>query len=178
MTIAVFPLDSSVWGNVADWFMVIATAITGYLIFNTLKSQLAVQRMQQAILKVTEVQHLRAIMPYFSIDKSVGAKFGSLENTCFVLSQGPALNTNVFFNEKRCDAGIEPASQKMADGDLFLIALGSKHYDELEYKDGRVFSLRFDDAYGNTWEQTVVPDDPSHIFLSHPKRIRISPTEL
>lgn len=52
------PFQSEVWGNVSDWLILFATAVTGLLIWRTLNSQLKIQEFEKIRLK-------RELLPKF-----------------------------------------------------------------------------------------------------------------
>lgn len=168
------PFDADVWGTFADYCMVVVTGYTLYYLRKNLGSQLKVEEMQQTMADVAKAQYLKSIMPYFIMD-STSAQDDSLDNTRFTLYQNQAIYTSVYVNGTRSESGIEPAPQIMEVGSIYTIFLGSAHYDEIRYQDDRVFSLRYDDVYGNTWEQTIVIDDGYRKSLSYPKQIKTAP---
>jgi hypothetical protein len=62
-----FPFYADVWGTVTDWLMLVVTALTGYLVWQTLKSQLIVLRLQQGININDEIRLQKDISPKFRL---------------------------------------------------------------------------------------------------------------
>lgn len=60
--------DPDVWGTVSDWAMVIVTGGTLYYLYQTLQSQIAVQKEQQLISKIESYRQREAILPKFMPD--------------------------------------------------------------------------------------------------------------
>lgn len=57
------PSIQKTFGNLADWFMVVITAITAVFIYRTLNSQMEVQRDQNRIFRIEEQKYLGSIKP-------------------------------------------------------------------------------------------------------------------
>lgn len=59
------PFHFEVWGAVSDWIMVIVTTLTAIFLYYSLKSQRAVQKMQQSITVIQLNEYLLKIRPDF-----------------------------------------------------------------------------------------------------------------
>lgn len=62
-----FPFSADVWGTASDWVIIIVTATTAYYLYQSLKSQRKIQRMQQKVTKIEEYDYLMKIKPDFEI---------------------------------------------------------------------------------------------------------------
>ncbi|TKC09859.1 hypothetical protein FA048_06500 [Pedobacter polaris] len=58
-------LAPEVWGTVADWIMIIVTGLTAIFLYQSLKSQQDVQKMQQSITVLEQYSHILNIRPDF-----------------------------------------------------------------------------------------------------------------
>jgi len=69
-----FPYSASIWGSIADWIMIIVTALTAWFLWKTFQSQIMIQQMQQKQLDIEYYKHKKDIMPRFDfqVKKSIG----------------------------------------------------------------------------------------------------------
>lgn len=77
----VFPFDVRVWGGVSDWVMICVTGLTAFLLYRTLKSQTAIQKMQQRITNIEDFKFRRELMPVFDIKGVPPIYFGDRIST-------------------------------------------------------------------------------------------------
>jgi len=64
------PFNPNVWGNVADWMMVIVTAITLFFIYKTLESQKDVQKTNNRLLEIETNRHKYEVQPKFKFSST------------------------------------------------------------------------------------------------------------
>ncbi len=62
------PLHFEVWGNVADWAMVLVTGLTARYLWKTLQSQQKVQSAQQEMMDIEMSRFINEIKPAFRIE--------------------------------------------------------------------------------------------------------------
>lgn len=61
----IYPYSASIWGNVADWIMIIVTSVTAFFLYLSLLSQREVQKMQQSLSIIEQSAYLDKIKPDF-----------------------------------------------------------------------------------------------------------------
>ncbi|WDF79531.1 hypothetical protein PQ469_05880 [Mucilaginibacter sp. KACC 22773] len=69
------PFQSDVWGTVSDWITILVYLITAYFIYKTLRSQLAIQRIESN-------RASREIRPYFSLETRIDENKTGLKLVC------------------------------------------------------------------------------------------------
>lgn len=167
-------LDASVWGTVSDWTSIGVNFGVGLLIYKTLKSQVAVQKLQE---KVTAIEHagfIKSIEPKFELELKVdepkfdieAGRFLSFNVQCFVnLTKNPAKDVKLncvwpWVNE---GDGM-PTTTELNDnreflnyGDNFTMGLNVReaHFFSESYVFVIKFLLHFSDMQGNKYTQTI-----------------------
>jgi len=66
-----FKFNPEEFGTVSDWVMVIVTLVTAVFLYQTLRSQMTVQRDQNRIFKMEELKYLRAIKPEITVKTEI-----------------------------------------------------------------------------------------------------------
>ena len=69
------PFNFDVWGTVSEWVYVFVTAITGYLIWRTLRSQQKVQKLQQTLAEIESHRFRESNKPKFGLKIKSNTQF-------------------------------------------------------------------------------------------------------
>ena len=166
-------LDASVWGTVSDWTSIGVNVGAALLIYKTLKSQVAVQRLQE---KVTEIEHagfVKSIEPKFDLEIRVGSPTLDLEPgnyltfdvKCFLnLTNNPAKNVKLNCVWPWVSDGV-PTNEELIQereflnyGDNFTMGLNVRvgHFFNIQsYVFVIKFLLHYSDTQGNKYSQTI-----------------------
>jgi hypothetical protein len=59
------------WGTIADWAMIVVTAITAYFLYKTLKSQKDVQKTQNDLYRIESIRFRESIKPVLKYSGSM-----------------------------------------------------------------------------------------------------------
>ena len=168
-------LDASVWGTVSDWTSIGVNFGVGLLIYKTLKSQVAVQKLQE---KVTAMEHtgfVKSIEPKFELDLKLDSpkfdieagRFLTFNVQCFVnLTKNPAKDVKLncvwpWVNEgdgMSTETELNQESEFLNYGDNFTMGLNVRvgHFFNIDsYVFVIKFLLNFSDMQGNEYSQTI-----------------------
>jgi hypothetical protein len=162
----IFPFHADVWGTVSDWAAVTVYAITGYLIFRTLKSQQEVQQTQNELYKIERIRLNESIKPILKYSGSTNLMKTEDDNkkvfTIKVINETSSLATNIskiVSENKQSNQIFIPLSfsdtrKHLAKGDEPLL------FHFLIEKDCNLsgfisFALHYQDIAGTTYKQGV-----------------------
>lgn len=179
------PFEAETWGSISDWFMVCVTAVTGFLIWRTLKSQLKMQLLQQTITEIERHRFRESIKPKFklSIKRTdlfevhetvrIEAEFTifAVDHVAFMVEVTIIKNGEFDFNPAnsypRLYNKITPGMNPILKG-----TIEKKHKeDDKKYLLNFDVVIRYQDLYKNRYQQIikcVINEGPGIILPAEP----------
>jgi hypothetical protein len=162
-----FPFLSEVWGTVSDWAALIVYAITGYLIYKTLKSQQEVQQTQNRLLKIEQLRIREDFKPNLKYSRvDLGGKLGD-ESKLMIsiavknISESPAIKFNII-HEKTHGATFviaRPMRRTLkCDEEHETMNFVVDNEKEAHLNCTIYFTIEYEDVTGTGYTQTVLFD--------------------
>jgi len=162
------PVNAEVWGTVSDWVMVGVTGLTAFFLWKTLKSQLKVQEAQ---LKITQIENQRFIMDQklqFDIDiikKEIYQQgdeiISGVFDLEFLLQNSNCLICEIEIDSKNTNLTIA-ANQVLKFDELIKESILPVHFisemprGQYENEEGNILiTVRFVDYIGNKYKQNA-----------------------
>ena len=186
------PFSAEVWGTVSEWVVAIVTGGTAWLLYQTFKSQISVQRNQQRITDIEGERFRIEYKPILLID------FKSVKNTLSNVNMQSFLHLSLSITKNDCKNLNIIIQQNITS--VYKTTL-TKGYEEVKlpieyvynletfnlyfnvssiaaifpYEGGRVwFFIEFDDIIGNKYIQEfmfIFIDDLIQSIIKEPKRV-------
>jgi len=167
MDLSIFRFQADVWGTVSDWAAVTVYAITGYLIYKTLKSQKEVQQTQNKLLRIEQLRLRENFKPNLKYSRvELGGKLGD-ETKVMVsiavrnVSENPALNFNIVHEDTRGGTFViaKPMRRTLKlDEEYEVLNFVIDKKDDKNLDCRIYFSVEYEDVAGTKYTQTVLFD--------------------
>ncbi len=157
-----------IFGTVADWTMILVTAITAYFLYETLKSQKDVQKDQEKINKLQTLEIRQKFKPI--INFLPPRRFDDNFEFLLSVSNNPAFNVELFSSKYYLLENSPSFNTLTHEGDLFKVFFEKLDITEsftfgslripmstLNEIDNQVidFILRFEDEFGFKYEKEI-----------------------
>lgn len=166
-----FKFNPEEFGTVSDWVMVIVTLVTAVFLYQTLRSQMTVQRDQNRISKIEELKYIREIRPTISFIQShrkiwknlvndhIDNKLLAIDLTVTITTDKTCrLSYHVFTKTKSYKNSL-PRLYNVSENSTNSISF-SLRLDVKEYNDNKpdienlMFKVKYYDSDGNEYLRT------------------------
>jgi len=178
------PFKADVWGTVSDWTYVLVAAVTGFLIWRTLRSQQRVQSLQQRLTEIESHRFRESIKPKFDLKIKSTKEITQIPDhqtldVSFTLSAINHVAIDVAVDiqavndfDFRPDSGLPQKYDKIIPG-VSPILKGTANYPSENHKEKGSILFNFDvifeyqDSFENHYKQIIrcVFDDSKGLVI-------------
>jgi len=155
-----FPLEAEVWGTVSDWIMLLVTAITAYYLYQTLKSQ-------QELTRIEHFRHREGLKPIFTLETTTVSENLSDTEKIFKLKFDIRCLENNAFNVDLSQTSYDPSytfhinflKKFMIKKDLnriLNVTYTSPNKESIFYIGRIKFVIIYSDADNNRYKQEMI----------------------
>ncbi|MGS2738761.1 hypothetical protein [Sinomicrobium sp. M5D2P17] len=170
--------SAEIWGTVNDWIIYGVMLVTAVFLYQTLQSQMKVQKMQQKLMDIEDFKFRRELMPRFDIqgDPPEYKKNHILTKYNVIVRDNDAQNISIECNSKSSiHSGKKTWNKKILDKNNTM----DFHY-EIPIEAGSIsFEIRiyvnFEDIKGNRYSQYAEIIKPDKRTQSYGQRPRPTP---